>query len=123
MINGWVLLVASMFALVSPTQASEQLANEVSYLKQQVKDTHCRFLYNGKLYQPAAMLDYIERKHGLFKDDISNAEEFIVLAASRSAKTGQPLKIQCPGKPAMKTKGWLLDKLQTYRLMSQSAAN
>ncbi|WP_163833454.1 DUF5329 family protein [Spartinivicinus ruber] len=123
MINRWVLLVASTIVLVSPTQASEQLANEISYLKQQVKDSHCQFLHNGKLYQPTAMLDYIERRYKLFKDDIGNTEEFIVLTASSSAKTGQSLKIQCPDKPPMKTQGWLLDKLQKFRLTTAQRSN
>lgn len=123
MINRWVLLVASTsitLAFISQTQASEQLANEVAYLKQQVKDSQCHFLSNGKSYQPSSMLTYIEKKHQYFKGDIANAEEFIVLTASRSAKTGHPFKIQCPDMPTIKTKGWLLDKLQHYRLKRQA---
>jgi hypothetical protein len=68
----------------------------------------------------AAQADYkteidIKKKYDYFKNDISSAEDFIRLSATKSTMSGSKYYIKCAGSPKMESGVWLLQELEKYR--------
>lgn len=88
---------------------------EVEHLITFVEKSRCTLLRNGSNHDGTEAADHIRKKYGHFRDKISNTEEFIELAASRSASSGKEYLVSCPGEATLKSRDWLLQELQRYR--------
>ncbi|MBD9579689.1 DUF5329 domain-containing protein [Pseudomonas sp. BGr12] len=111
------LLLISMGAQAAVDAKAQQ---EITQLLDFVEHSGCQFIRNGSEY-PAAearahlqkKLDYLENK-GM----VSNAEDFIERAATKSSMSGQRYQVDCPaGK--QDSSAWLNDELKRLRQASQ----
>ena len=67
----------------------------------------------------AQAVDHIKDKYDHYRDDIHSAEDFIALAASKSAMSGKPYLVTCDGttEPAA---DWITRELNAFRQRSAS---
>nr|WP_225602035.1 DUF5329 domain-containing protein [Pseudomonas sp. PDM17] len=100
--------------------ADAKAQQEITQLLDFVEHSGCQFIRNGSEY-PAAearahlqkKLDYLENK-GM----VSNAEDFIERAATKSSMSGQRYQADCPaGK--QDSSAWLNDELKRLRQAPQ----
>ena len=96
---------------------------EVQHLMNFVKNSACDIVRNGSAHNAADALEHIQKKYDYFKDDISTSEEFIAYAATKSTMTGRYYLVECKGKEKLKTKDWLLQELQQYRIKQRELNN
>ena len=77
----------------------------------------CAFIRNGVAYDGAQAADHIKDKYDYYRDDIRSAEDFIALAASKSAMSGKPYLVKCDGatEPAA---DWINRELAAFRQRS-----
>ena len=94
---------------------SEQ-QHEVQHLMRFVSNSDCQIVRNGSTHNGPDALEHIQKKYAYFKDDISTSEEFIAYSATKSTMTGRYYLVECKGKEKVKTRDWLLQELQQYRM-------
>jgi hypothetical protein len=88
---------------------------EIQYLLQFIKGSLIVFVRNGEQRTPAEAADHIGKKRDNLRDQISTAEDFIRLAATKSEASGQPyLVILADGKTEEMAK-WLTQELERHR--------
>ncbi|MBW3138839.1 DUF5329 domain-containing protein [Ferrimonas balearica] len=114
-LSGFALLLLFALPLRAETEPAEEAA--IQYLLNQVEQSPCQFVRNGKAYDGEDARAHIERKYRyiLGKGHTLNAEAFIEHAASESSFTGRDYQIQCPQQPAEPSADWLNRQLQQYR--------
>jgi hypothetical protein len=102
----------------SPTLAASPEA-EIDHLLTFIAGSPCVFIRNGVAYDGAQAVAHIKDKYEHYREDIRSAEDFIALAASKSAMTGKPYLVQCDGAkiPAAE---WLRQELSAFRQRSAS---
>ncbi len=88
---------------------------EIQHLLTYVAKSGCNFIRNGVEHTPLDAVKHINTKNDYFKDKIDSTEKFIELSASRSTITKRRYTIKCPGKEAMDSQKWLLEKLDMLR--------
>jgi hypothetical protein len=106
-----LLAGGSARAQESPADTTTQIAELIRH----IRASPCTFIRNGSDYDGAAAADHIQDKFEYYRDRIHSVEDFIDLAATKSALTGQPYQVACPGKPTIPSAQWLqgeLDALQ-----------
>jgi len=59
----------------------------------------------------------VRRKYDHFKNQISNTEQFIEYAASKSTMSGRLYEVDCPGRDPIPSQAWLLQELTVFRAM------
>ena len=64
-------------------------------------------------------MSHIKDKYDYYRDDIHSAEDFIALAASKSAMTGKPYLVKC-GEATEPAADWLTRELDAFRHSSGS---
>ncbi len=79
-----------------------------------VQNTKCAFERNGDRYSGVDAIKHIQKKYDYYSDDISSAEDFIRLAASKSTFSGKEYYIVCDSAHT-KSSQWLLDTLHAFR--------
>jgi len=94
--------------------------HEVQHLMQFVKSSGCQIVRNGSAHNAVDALKHIQKKYDYFKDDISTSEEFIAYSATKSTMTGRYYLVECVGKETVKTRDWLLQELQQYRVKERN---
>ena len=112
------MLVAFAFTAFADTDAATPepgLESTVAYLIDYVAESDFVFVRNGKAYSSGEAADHIRRKYKHFLDEISTAEDFIRLAASKSILTGRAYEVRLPGHHMVKCEQWLLEVLDDYR--------
>lgn len=107
------LVIAVVFLLTSTSGYTSE--TEVKHLVASIKQSNCDFLRNGKTYTAEQAAEHILKKYKYYEDDITSAETFIKLAATKSALSGKPYQIDCKGKQLEATSAWLLNELDEYR--------
>ena len=88
---------------------------EVNHLMQFVENSGCTINRNGKEYSGEKGLSHIKRKYKYYRDDISNTEDFIKYAATKSTMSGEYYTTKCPGQEVVNTNDWLIEELRRYR--------
>jgi hypothetical protein len=101
--------------LVLPPQALALSMNaEIDHLLDFIAASHCTFIRNGVAYGGAQAADHIKDKYEYYREDIRSTEDFIAMAATRSALSGRPYLVQCGGN-TMPAADWLKQELATLR--------
>lgn len=115
-----VLLLLLALSQGHPAAAEEltqeqNMRAEIAYLVDLVRGSPCLFLRNGDPYPGPEAADHIMEKYDYFRDEIKTAEDFIDRAASRSALSGRPYQVACPGAATIAARDWLRAALNDYR--------
>jgi hypothetical protein len=111
----------ALLALLPSTTRAESpamtLAEEIEHLIAFIRNSPCVFIRNGAEYDGATAADHVRQKYEYYRDRdrIHSVEDFIDLAATRSALSGKPYRIRCPGKPAGPAADWLRAELPRIR--------
>ena len=112
------LMLASAFLLVAPALAAD-MREEIDHLLNFIAGSPCAFVRNGVAYDGAQAVDHIKDKYEYYREDIRSAEDFIALAASKSAMSGKPYLVQCGAAQATAAE-WLSQELSSFRQRSGS---
>ncbi|NOQ63503.1 MAG: hypothetical protein GQ582_03210 [Methyloprofundus sp.] len=115
-----ILLLSSTSHIYADVPSEQQ--HEVQHLMNFVKSSACQIVRNGSAHNAADALEHIQKKYDYFKGDISTSEEFIDYSATKSTMTGWYYFVECKGKERVKTKDWLLQELQRYRIKQETPA-
>ena len=115
---GKTLALGALLQAASPVQAAEPPAAVVEQIKQLldfVATSSCIFIRNGTEYDGATAAQHVQQKYEYFRDRdrIHSVEDFIDLAATKSALSGKPYQIRCPGQPVAPAADWLRAELRT----------
>ena len=87
---------------------------EIDHLLGFIAASPCSFIRNGVAYDGADAVVHIKDKYDYYRDDIHSAEDFIALAASKSALSGKPYLVQCDA-IQMPAAEWLTRELSAFR--------
>jgi hypothetical protein len=109
---------ALVFCAPSPTSAANPEA-EIGHLLSFIATSPCAFIRNGVAYDGAQAVGHIKDKYDHYREEIRSAEDFIPLAATRSATSGKPYLVKCGGttEPAA---DWITRELTAFRQRSAS---
>nr|WP_086939967.1 DUF5329 domain-containing protein [Thaumasiovibrio occultus] len=107
----WIVMCLAML----PTIALASPQAEINHLLQFVETTSCQYERNGKMHTGTEALEHIEKKYDYFADDISTAEDFIRLSATKSELSGKLYRVHCDGVATISSQEWLLAELERYR--------
>ena len=113
MLKKFVLL--SFLLLFNSAVAGSNYKKEIAHLLTYVKTTQCQYVRNGDMHNGQSAAKHIKSKYDYFKSDITSAEDFIRLSATKSTMSGNLYYIKCVGSPKIKSSKWLLEELNRYR--------
>ncbi|WP_394779771.1 DUF5329 family protein [Undibacterium sp.] len=90
---------------------------EIDHLLQTLITSKCEFNRNGSWYNGADAKSHLIKKYDYFmlRGEISNAESFIELAASKSSLSGQAYLVKCGEAKPLESAAWLKQELARYR--------
>lgn len=90
---------------------------EIDYLLQTLATSKCQFNRNGSWYDGAQAKSHLTEKYDYFmlRGEITTAESFIDLAASKSSLSGQAYLVKCGDAKPLESAGWLRQELLRYR--------
>lgn len=88
---------------------------EIAHLIKFVEHTQCHYERNGELHSGREAAEHIRKKYNHSKDEISTAEDFITLSATKSELTGKKYRVLCEGEKPLDSDQWLLGELKIYR--------
>jgi hypothetical protein len=111
-------ILAIAFVLFSSSIIADALPRQklvIDHLLNFVKHSTCKINRNGKIHDGSAAASHIKKKYDYFKDDIETTEQFIELSATKSTLSGKYYMVQCGDGKQIRTKGWLLKELRSYR--------
>lgn len=111
----WRLAMLVLLLTLSAKSACADSAAEIAALIEAVRQSPCQFIRNGDPHGGAEAAEHIAAKYRYFQDEIASAEDFIDRAASRSALSGKPYEIACPGQPVVTAADWLRARLRDWR--------
>lgn len=108
--------LVAVVTLSAPALAASPEA-EIDHLLGFIAASPCAFIRNGAAYDGAEAVDHIKDKYDYYRDEIHSAEDFIALAASKSALSGKPYLVKCGGttEPAA---DWITRELAAFRQRS-----
>ena len=114
-------LPLSMFSFFSLAST----VDEINHLLHFVEITECTYERNGTLHKGSDAVKHINKKYNYYADDISSAEDFIKLSATKSTMSGKYYKIHCGKDTPIKSQDWLLLELSAFRekVLETSAKN
>jgi Family of unknown function (DUF5329) len=112
------VVAAVVFCAPPPTQAASPEA-EIDHLLNFIAGSPCVFIRNGVAYDGAQAADHIKDKYEHYREEIGSAEDFIALAASKSAMSGKPYLVRCDA-AEMPAAEWLTQELGAFRQRSGS---
>jgi hypothetical protein len=84
-----------------------------------IAGSECRFIRNGKEYDPEAARKHIHKKYEYARSRIKTTEDFIQGVASKSSISGKPYKVRCNDQ-IMPCADWLGAELQRFRQKAQT---
>ena len=111
----------ALFALLPSTTYAESqsmtLVQQIEHLIDFIQDSPCIFIRNGTGYDGAKAADHVRQKYEYYRnrDRIHSVEDFIDLAATKSALSGKPYQVRCPGQPVGPAADWLRAELVKIR--------
>lgn len=93
------------------------LVQQIDHLIDFIQESPCVFIRNGTEYDGKAAADHVRQKYEYYRDRnrIRSVEDFINLAATKSALSGKPYQIRCPGQQVAPAADWLRGELQGLR--------
>ena len=88
---------------------------EVQHLLAFIRESGCQMERNGKLYSPEKAQSHLTRKYNFYRNSITQTEDFIKKAASRSVLSGRSYLTRCLGREPQPTAEWLKQELERFR--------
>ncbi|GGC68711.1 DUF5329 domain-containing protein [Undibacterium terreum] len=90
---------------------------EIDHLLQTLVTSKCQFNRNGSWYDGADAKSHLTKKYDYFlvRGEITNAESFIELAASKSSFSGKAYLVKCGDAKPVESAEWLKQELARYR--------
>lgn len=111
-----MLAVTAVLAFSSQAAALGTSA-EIDHLLSYIAASPCAFIRNGVAYGGAQAAAHIKDKYEYYRSEIHSTEDFIALAATRSALSGQLYLVQCEA-AAVPAAEWLKKELTALRRRS-----
>ena len=120
---GRSLVLLAFLSMASGAASAEvpALDVEVAYLIDEVSESGCRFVRNGKEHTASEAADHLRMKAKRGKRYYDTTEEFIDRIASKSSWSGKPYTIQCGVEPSVAAADWFTRVLAEYRAESGEA--
>lgn len=107
-------ILALAVVLAAPQALALSMSAEIHHLLDFIAASHCTFIRNGVGYDGAQAADHVKDKYEHYREDIRSTEDFIAMAATRSALSGQPYLVQCDAK-TIPAADWLKQELAKLR--------
>jgi hypothetical protein len=97
---------------------------EIQHLLAFVADSGCEFYRNGSWYDSRRGAEHLQLKLDWLaaRNLIQDADDFIVMAATKSSLSSIDYKVRCNGGEAVRSAQWLGDELARFRAASRPAA-
>lgn len=109
-----VVLVLLLFH-ASATAMNPEEEKAIDHLLVYIGNSSCEFIRGGKVHDAGIARAHIQKKYDYFKNKIETAEDFIKLAASKSALSGKSYQVRCPGQSKkIDSATWLQEELAHY---------
>lgn len=110
----WVGLLS--FTTVLGVAADETgVEADIQYLVDFVANSNVTFIRNAKAYTAEEAAQHMMKKYAHFRGEITTAEDFIRLAATKSLISGEPYLVQTQAGKEMRSDDWLHEILEDYR--------
>ena len=90
------------------------MSEEIDRLLSIIATSPCAFIRNGAAYDGAQAAEHIKDKYEYYRKEIRSTEDFIAMAATRSALSGRPYLVQCDTN-VMPAADWLKRELASLR--------
>jgi hypothetical protein len=103
--------------LCAPPARAASLEAEIGHLLDFIAASPCAFIRNDVAYDGAEAVEHIKDKYDYYRDEIHSAEDFIALAASKSALSGKPYLVRCDA-TTVPAAAWLTRELSAFRRRS-----
>ena len=120
-----LLLSLMLLSTLSPAEDATDSLNgkpnpdalEIDYLLEQVKQSNCIFIRNGKKRNAEKATSHLRRKYdyALKKHGQITAEQFIQHIATKSSWSGKRYSVECPGENPEASADWLTKRLDGHR--------
>lgn len=111
-----MLLLATVFPRHLDASAQGIETNrEMTYLINEIRRSPAVFIRNGQSYPGSAAAEHIKAKAEYYRAEIQTAEDFIRLAATKSALTGVRYQVRQPDGTLEPCDVWLTRLLLAYR--------
>ncbi|HEV8390288.1 MAG TPA: DUF5329 domain-containing protein [Dongiaceae bacterium] len=108
------VLAAAATLLLAPPALAHSMSEEIDHLLNFIAASPCALIRNGVSYDGEAAVAHIKDKYDYYRNDIHSAEDFIALAASKSAMSGKPYLVQC-NTSTVPAADWLKTELAAFR--------
>jgi hypothetical protein len=112
-----LLFAALVFCAPAAPAASPEA--EIDHLLDFIAASPCAFIRNDVAYDSAQAVGHIKDKYDYYREDIHSAEDFIALAATKSAMSGKPYVVECEA-TRIPAADWLTQELSAFRQRSGS---
>jgi hypothetical protein len=110
---------AALIVCAAPPTLAASPEAEIDHLLTFIAGSPCAFIRNGVAYDGAQAVGHIKDKYEHYREDIRSAEDFIALAATKSAMSGKPYLVRCEA-AEMPAADWLTQELSAFRQRSGS---
>ena len=111
--------IAALVSCAPPPALAAGMDAEIGHLLNFIEDSPCIFIRNGDPYDGAQAASHIKDKYDYYRKDIHSAEDFIALAATKSAMSGKPYLVTC-GQTTEPAADWITRELDAFRQRSPS---
>ena len=101
-------------------EVEENLHEIVEYLLDYVAGSDCLFIRNNREYSAEKAAGHIRKKYEHYEDEITTAEDFIRLAATKSMMSGKPYLVRFKDGIEIPCSDWLTVALAAYRARADS---
>ena len=94
---------------------------EIDHLLKFVTDSKVTFIRNGDPHKTTEAVKHIKAKRDHYIKKISTAEDFVKLAATKSALSGRKYQVKLADGTTRENAKWLLDELERHRKAEAAA--
>jgi hypothetical protein len=104
-------------AIAAAAQTSAPVRAEIDAVLAKLQASGCQFNRNGSWYSGSEAKDHLLRKLEYLErnSSISNTEQFIEAAASKSSSSGRAYTVKCGGQSTVASQVWLTQQLSAIR--------
>lgn len=113
-------LLATLLVPSAGLTTDDGLLHAINHLLKYVEDSNCVFIRNDKEYTSKEAAKHLKTKYDFYMDNLKTPEDFIEMAATKSALSGKPYWVRCDGQFPMLSADWLTKELSNYRKLLHS---
>lgn len=119
------VLIAALLVggVCQAAELDDTAKREIDQLLARVAQSGCEFYRSGSWYSAEKARDHLERKYRYLavRNLLGSAEDFVVMAATRSSMTNEPYAIRCRGAAPQPSATWLGEELRNLRQAPKAA--